>query len=73
MSQSEKSQNLTEMLKDLEKISSYFEQEEIDIDECIKKYEEGVKLAAEIKSHLTAYELRITKIKEKYEAKIGDE
>jgi exodeoxyribonuclease VII small subunit len=73
MAQSDKSKSLTEMLAELEKISRYFEQETIDIDECIKMYEAGVKLAAEIKDQLTTYELRITKIKQKYETKISDE
>lgn len=61
-----KTKNLTEKLTKLEAISQYFEGAEIDIDEAIKKYEEGVKLAAEIKKQLTAYETKITEIKAKY-------
>lgn len=62
----EKSQSLTDKLAKLESISQYFEKQDLDIDEAIAKYEEGVKLAAEVKKQLTAYELKITEIKEKY-------
>lgn len=68
MKAEKKSEKLAEKLTKLEEISRYFEQENVDIDDAISKYEEGVKLAAEIKKQLTAYELKITEIKEKYTA-----
>ncbi len=59
---------LKEKVKMLEDITTYFAQEEIDLDEGIKKYEQGMELAKEIKAQLTAYELKINEIKEKYAA-----
>jgi exodeoxyribonuclease VII small subunit len=62
----EKAQKLADMMKKLDEISSYFEGEEVDIDDGIKMYEEGVKLATEIKKQLRSYELKINEIKEMY-------
>jgi exodeoxyribonuclease VII small subunit len=69
---SDKKNTLTDKLKKLQQISKYFEQEEIDIDESLKKYEEGVKLAAEIKEQLHSYELKIKEIRANYEDSITD-
>lgn len=64
---SQSSKSLKEKIKALEEITNYFAQEEVDLDEGIKKYEEGMKLAKEIREKLTAYELKINEIKAKYD------
>ncbi len=66
MSKSE-NQTVTEKLADLEKLTKYFEQEEIDIDEGIKKFEDGMKIVGEIRGKLKSYELKIREIKDKYD------
>ncbi|MFW5703134.1 MAG: exodeoxyribonuclease VII small subunit [Candidatus Dojkabacteria bacterium] len=66
-SSSEASKKLSEQLKELEKISSYFDSEEVDVDTAIEKYEAGMKLASEIKQQLVSYEQKIERIKERYE------
>lgn len=63
---SKSSETLSKKLTELEELSQYFESGEFDIDDGLKKYEQGMKLAQEIKKQLTAYELKITEIKEKY-------
>lgn len=63
---SDNAQNLVKKMTELDEITKYFDQEEVDIDEAIKKYEAGVELAKEIKEKLRSYELKIQKIKAKY-------
>ncbi len=65
-------QNLTKKLEKLDKISEFFEQEEFDIDEGIKKFEEGLSLSQDIKEQLESYELKIKEIKAKYMEEDGD-
>lgn len=66
MPKNTKKQNLTKRLEQLDEISEFFEQEEFDIDEGIKKFEEGLALSQEIKEQLESYELKIKEIKAKY-------
>jgi|GEM_PF-7050399 len=69
MANSEKESNeiyLQKSLAKLEEIAKYFEQTNIDLDTGIKMYEEGMKLAQEIKNQVMSYELKIKEIKEKY-------
>lgn len=65
---SEESKKLSKQLQELEKISGYFDSEEIDVDEALEKYEQGMQLASEIKQQLVSYEQKIEQIKAKYEA-----
>lgn len=60
-------QSLKGKIKLLEEITTYFAQEEVDLDEGIKKYEAGMQLAKEIRDQLTSYELKINEIKSKYD------
>lgn len=59
---------LQEKINKLEKLSNFFtNQEDLDLDEAVKKYEEASKLAVEIKKELTSIELKIKEIKATYE------
>lgn len=59
---------LQEKINKLEKLSNFFtDQEELDLDEAVKKYEEASKLAVEIKKELSSIELKIKEIKATYE------
>lgn len=60
------STDLNAKIKELEALSSYFEQQDIDLDQGIAKYEAGMKLVQEMKGMLESYELRIKEIKAKY-------
>ena len=62
--QDKESRKLTikEKVAKLEKIVKYFEEEEIDLDEAIEKYEEANKLVKEVGEVLKEYEIRIEKI-----------
>ena len=61
-----KTDTIAQKLAELEKLAKFFENEKIDIDEGIKKYEQGMQLAEDIKKQLKDYELKITEIKAKY-------
>jgi len=56
-------------LKELEEITQWFETNEVDLDQGLVKFERGMELAAELKSHLESVENRVEKIKERFSAK----
>ncbi len=58
---------ISDLIKEFESISKYFESEELDIDTGIKNYERGMQLAKEIKTLLEGYELKIQEIQNKYQ------
>lgn len=59
---------LNKQLEELEELVAWFEREDIDLEEAIQKFEEGNKLAGEIKERLNSLENKITVLKEKFEA-----
>lgn len=58
--------------KELEDIVEWFEQEEVDLDEGLKKFERGLQLAKACKSRLRDVENKVTEIKAKF-GEIEDE
>lgn len=52
----------------LEEIVDWFEQDQADMTESIKKFEEGMKLATELKKELKTLENKVEKVK----AEFGD-
>lgn len=67
-----KSETITQKIAALEKLAKFFENEKIDIDEGIKKYEQGMQLAQQIKKQLKSYDLKINEIKAKYNADVEE-
>jgi len=58
---------LQEKIAQLEKISNYFNnQDEIELDEAVKKYEEAAKLVVDVKKELKSIEMKINEIKLNY-------
>ncbi|MBN1332084.1 exodeoxyribonuclease VII small subunit [Candidatus Dojkabacteria bacterium] len=55
-------ETIREKVIELEKIVQYFENEEIDLDEAIEKYEKADILVKEVSKVLKGYETRIEKI-----------
>jgi exodeoxyribonuclease VII small subunit len=60
-------------LKELEEITAWFESEEVDLDEGLKKFERGMALAGQLRDHLAVIENRVEKIKVKFAKSAGDE
>lgn len=52
---------------ELEKLTEWFETEEVDLDEGLKKYEQGLELAEICKKKLSEVENKVTKLKKKFE------
>ena len=55
--------NFAKSYAELEKISAWFEQENIDLEEGIIKFEEGAKLVKELKNYLNTVENKIKTLK----------
>ncbi len=53
--------------EELEKLTEWFETEDVDLDEGLKKYEKGLELAALCKDKLSEVENKVTKLKAKFE------
>lgn len=59
----EKKFNFAKAHADLQKIVGWFEKEEVDLEEGIKKFEEGIKLVKEMKEYLNTMENKIRELK----------
>jgi len=62
------SKDLSVKVKDLDNLIAYFEKNEndFDLDEGIKKYEEAITIVKELKNSLKSYELKIKELNAKY-------
>lgn len=65
----EKTFEFEKALKELEELTAWFESPDIDLDAGLAKFERGMELAAELKSHLASVENRVEKIRQKFSAK----
>ncbi len=62
-----KEKNMTDQFKQLEQIVANFEHGEIELEESIKKFKTGLKIAQSLKKKLKNMENEIEKIKLDYE------
>lgn len=58
---------LQQQIDDLEQLIAWFEQDGVDLEQAIEKFEEGSKLADQIKSRLDSLENKITILKERFD------
>lgn len=68
-----KKPNFAEAFKELEGIVQWFETEEVDLEEGLKKFERGLELAGKCRARLSEVENKVEKIKEKFSAVDGPE
>lgn len=61
-----KKEDFAASFAELEKISEWFETEEIDLDEGLKKFERGLELATVCKKKLSEVENKVEEIKKKF-------
>ncbi|HET6622780.1 MAG TPA: exodeoxyribonuclease VII small subunit [Candidatus Saccharimonadales bacterium] len=59
--------NLKTDLKDLQAIVDWFEADDLDLDQAIAKFDEGVKKADDIKKQLEQLENKITVLKQRFD------
>ena len=65
----EQSKNLRQLLDEFETIVEWFNQDDLDIDQAISKFEEGSKLAETIKQQLATAKNKIEIVKADFAAK----
>ncbi|TAK03897.1 exodeoxyribonuclease VII small subunit [Patescibacteria group bacterium] len=63
-----KAVNFAKAFQELEAITEWFERDEADLDEGLKKFERGLELAAACKEKLSEVENKVREIKAKYES-----
>lgn len=62
-----KTKKLSEKLAELDKLVSWFDNEDLDIDEAIEKFDEVGTLTGDIKAELEVLENKITVLKQKFD------
>ena len=60
--------NFTKAYQEIEEINEWFQGEEIDLDEALRKYERGMELINQCKERLKETENKFEEIKKKYAA-----
>lgn len=58
--------NFTNAYKEIEEINNWFQNEEIDLEEALNKYERGMELINKCKERLKETENKFEEIKKKY-------
>jgi len=66
MNQQQKS--LRELMDEFESVAAWFDNEDLDVDVAIAKFEEGSKLAEKIKQQLSEAKNKISIVKKKFDA-----
>jgi len=60
--------NFTKAYQELEEINEWFQGEDIDLDEALKKYERGIELVKKCQERLKEAENKFEDIKKKYDS-----
>jgi len=63
---SEPKKSLNKQLYDLDQLIVWFDKPDIDLDEALKKFDDGVKLAEQIRKQLAEAENKITVLKQRF-------
>lgn len=58
--------SLQQQIDELESLIGWFERDDVDLEQAIAKFDEGSKLAEQIKERLSALENKITVLKEQF-------
>lgn len=59
--------DLTHKISELEKLLEWFEQDDVDIEQALEKYEKGRELASSIREQLSSIENKITVIEKRFD------
>lgn len=73
MYMSKKNAGFSEAFAELETITTWFETEEVDLDEGLKKFERGLELAKVCKQKLAEVENKVVELKKKFSLLEQDE
>lgn len=58
--------SLNDQLHELDELIAWFDQDDFDLDEALKRFDQGVKLTEEIEERLKKLENKITVLREKF-------
>ncbi len=67
MSNPKNDKPLSEQLRELDELIAWFDQDDFDLDEALKKFDEGVKLTDDIEARLKKLENKITVLRERFD------
>lgn len=59
--------SLQDQINELENLVTWFEQDDVDLEEAIAKFEQGSQLAEQIKERLNSLENKITVLKQRFD------
>jgi exodeoxyribonuclease VII small subunit len=57
---------LSDQLRELDELIAWFDQDDFDLDEALKRFDEGVKLTEAIEERLSKLENKITVLKQRF-------
>lgn len=64
--------SLTDQLRQLDELTKWFDQDDFDLDEALKKFDDGVALTEQIETRLKKLENKITILKQRFDAGAED-
>ena len=65
--------NFAKDFKELEELTAWFEKEEVDLEEGLKKFERGLELASSLKTYLQKIDHKVKEIKAKFTSEAEQE
>ncbi len=68
MSAAKNDKPLSDQLRQLDELIAWFDHDDFDLDEALKKFDEGVKLTSTIEERLQKLENKITVLRERFDA-----
>ena len=67
MSKGAEQPDITKLMKKIEDIIDWFESDQIDINQALKKYEQGLGYIEELEKFLAEAKVKVTKINKKFD------
>lgn len=67
-----KTNSIRQQFEALEKIVAQFEQGQLDVEDGLEKFEQGLQLATDLKKQLSSVEVKIEIMKKKYKSVLED-
>lgn len=67
MSRASSKPTLQSQLAELDELLAWFDQPDLDLDQALQKFDQGVKLTEDIKQHLATFENKVTILKKRFD------
>ncbi|HET9411551.1 MAG TPA: exodeoxyribonuclease VII small subunit [Candidatus Saccharimonadales bacterium] len=67
MSRASSKPTLQLQLAELDELLAWFDQPDLDLDQALQKFDQGVKLTEDIKQHLATFENKVTILKKRFD------